>query len=197
MKACALEPKITVSEAYYNPSASNDTGLEWLKIYNPNVTSFDLSDYDLYAGKYYTFKNFTLEPEKSVMVHMNLAGINSVNDLYTGTDNQTNMGDSYGTVALFKNQTHSSATIIDFVQYGSGGHTWQSAAVSAGLWTADDFVPKVETGHSIKLASSDIDNNMSADWVDNVVLLPVVEEEENLVLSDDEDVPQISIAEAR
>lgn len=197
VKTYASDPKVTISEVYYNPLASDDTGAEWVKIYNPNEASFSLEGYDLYTGKYYTFKNFVLEPKKSVIVHINLVGLDTTDDLHTGTDNQTNMGDSYGTVALFKNQTHSSATIIDFVQFGSGGHTWQSAAVSAGIWTAGDFVPKTEVGHSMKLINIDTDNNLSTDWVDNIILLPVVEEDENTNLSDEENISQVSIAEAR
>lgn len=195
--ALASDPKITISEVCFNPSTSDDTGLEWIKIYNPNDVPVDLAGYDLYTGHYFTIKNFILDSKKMVTIHLNLTGTDSTEDLYTGTDNQGNLGDTYGTVALFKNQTHSSSTIIDFVQYGSSGHTWQSAAVSAGIWSAGDFVPKVETGHSIKLNNIEVDNNISGDWVDNTVNIPAIEEDENLILSDEEEITQIPIAEAR
>lgn len=192
----AADDPITISDVYYNPSVSDDTGLEWLKIYNPNETSYDLSGYDLYFGHYYTFNTFILAAKETVTIHINLTDTDSASEIYTGTENQGNMGDSYGTVALFKNNTHSASTIVDFVQYGSSGHTWQSAAVLAGIWTTDDFVAKVDVGHAMKLADVDIDNNLSTDWADTIIQLPVIKEE-SVVLADEEEIAQISIVEAR
>ena len=39
--------------------------------------------------------------------------------------------------------TPTASDIIDFVQYGAGGHDYESVAVSAGLWTAGDYISGV------------------------------------------------------
>ena len=39
--------------------------------------------------------------------------------------------------------TPTPSNIIDFVQYGAGGHDFESVAVSAGIWTAGDYISGV------------------------------------------------------
>lgn len=53
---------------------------------------------------------------------------------------------------------------FDYVEYGAGGQTWESDAVSAGIWTTGDFVADVVAGSSIGLKADGMDNNMSSDW---------------------------------
>ncbi|MFQ5639018.1 MAG: FlgD immunoglobulin-like domain containing protein [bacterium] len=49
----------------------------------------------------------------------------------------------------------------DFVQWGSGGLTRESVAVSKGIWTAGEFVATVAQGSSIEY---DGDGNLVEDW---------------------------------
>ncbi|MBX2818721.1 MAG: T9SS type A sorting domain-containing protein [Rhodothermaceae bacterium] len=52
--------------------------------------------------------------------------------------------------------------IIDYMQYGSAGHTREETAIEAGVWTADEFVALAGTGESLQY----FDNGMvgSGNW---------------------------------
>jgi hypothetical protein len=53
---------------------------------------------------------------------------------------------------------------MDFMEYGAGGQTWESAAVQDSLWMTGDFVPDAPEGSSIGLFPNGADNNRSTDW---------------------------------
>jgi len=155
---------VAINEILYDPTGS-DTGHEIIELYNPNSISINLTGYDLRAGGagYYTFPPFTLAPGAFVAIHINTDGTNTDTHLYTGPMG-SNMGNTAASVVLFNSTTHSSSTIVDYVGYGRGGQTWESAAVTAGLWTAGDFVPDVDAGNSINLNPDGDDNDVGADW---------------------------------
>lgn len=195
-KAADNQPRI--SKVFYNPSSSSDTGLEWIEIYNPGDTDLDMTGYDVYTGHYYTFQTFILEAKKVAKININKSGTDTQEELFTGTENQGNMSDASGSVAIFSSQSHSSSTIIDFVQYGASGKTWQSAAVSAGIWTDGDFVPNVEVSYLIELKDINIDNNLSSDWQNLEVNIPQIDENQEDEFADEGDeLPLISIQKAR
>ncbi|MBI2587681.1 PKD domain-containing protein, partial [Candidatus Azambacteria bacterium] len=74
------------------------------------------------------------------------------------------MGNTSGWAALFSSQTHSKDTIVDYVEYGAGGQTWESAAVGAGIWTAGAFLPDGDAGTSLGRTSDGKDTNAPGDW---------------------------------
>jgi len=154
---------IVISEVFYD-AVSTDTGKEWIELYNNSDSAFNLSGYELNAssGDYYSFSN-SLEAKDCLVIHWNSEGINTQSDLYTGLDVFSNMGNTSGWAALFNDSTYSSSTIVDYLEYGVAGMTWESAADSAGIWIAGDFIPNVEVGHSIEYLGS---GNTSSDWQD-------------------------------
>ncbi|MDP2696012.1 MAG: lamin tail domain-containing protein, partial [bacterium] len=100
------------------------------------------------------------------------------------------MGNTKGWVALFKstdhtNKTTASKTIIDYIEYGVVGNTWESSAVAAGIWTAGDYIPNVQMGNSLERQPTGSDTNQSLDFKDqsnptsqnsaSVTLLPTVQ----------------------
>lgn len=132
-----------------------------------------MTGYDINAtsGDYYTFPAlFTVPASAFVIIHWRTVGVDdfdfsdNVAHLYTGTSGYTaNMGNTTGWVALFNSTTHSSATIIDYMAYGAGGLTWESSAVTAGIWTAGDFASDVVEGHSLEYDGS---GDTGTDWFD-------------------------------
>lgn len=153
---------IVINEVLYDATGA-DTGKEWIEFFNEDLESINLAGYDLRAdiGNSYTFLNFILPAESYVVVHWNAVGTNTSTDLYTGDiGSGNNMGNTTGFVALFKN----TSTIIDYVEYGAGGQTWESDAVSEGIWTTGDFVADVAAGSSIGLNADGVDNNLPSDW---------------------------------
>jgi len=157
---------VVINEVLYDPEGT-DTGLEYIILYNNDNTAIDLNRYELNAvsGDYYAFPSLSLDPESFVIIHWRKEGTNTQTDLYTGTDEfDANMGNAKGWVALFNNSSHNKDTIIDYLEYGEAGRTWESTAVKAGIWTAGDFIPDVEAGKAIKLKIDGVDNNSSSDW---------------------------------
>lgn len=162
LSSSQAKANIVISEVFYD-AVGADTGKEWVELYNKSYLAFDLTGYELNAssGDYYTFSN-NLKAKDCLVIHWNSEGIDTESDLYTGLDDFLNMGNTSGWVALF-NDTHSSSTIVDYLEYGAAGKTWESAANSAGIWTEGDFIPNVEEGHSIEYLGS---GDTSSDWRD-------------------------------
>jgi len=150
-----------INEVLYDPDGV-DTGKEWVEIYNPTDTPIDMDGWDLDPSdqSYYTFKSFILLAKSYVVVHINATGTDTQSDLYAGKGNMSNTS---GVFALFDSTSHSSSTLVDYFEYGAGGQTNESKAVSAGIWTAGDSVPDVEEGHSIEYDGS---GDSSSDYFD-------------------------------
>lgn len=155
---------VVINEVFYDPIGT-DTGLEWIELYNPQPDPIDLNGYDLGASsKYFTFPSFVLASKSYVIIHWNATGENTSTELYTGINNN-NMGNSSGWVALFKNTTHSKDTIVDYIEYGVAGQSWESAAIGAGIWQEGQFVSGIKKeGESIGLKIDGEDNNSPQDW---------------------------------
>ncbi|OGI26458.1 MAG: hypothetical protein A3J76_00710 [Candidatus Moranbacteria bacterium RBG_13_45_13] len=167
---------IVITEVLYDDSSDDDTGKEWIELYNGTDGEVDMSGMDLFAttGDDFIFPGgFKLSQFSFVVVHWNLVGSDSATDLYTGTsDSFDNMGNTSGWVALFKNSTHSKDTIIDYLEYGAGGQTAESKAADAGIWTAGDFIPDVNEGYSIEKKEKDIDLNKASEFKDQSIPTP-------------------------
>jgi hypothetical protein len=171
----AAGSSVVINEVLYNPSNTNDSGLEWIKLFNPTDTPINLSGFQLNAtsGDYYTFPdNFVLGSKSFVTVHWATDGNDSGTELFTGINGFSNMGDSKGWVALFNSSTHSSRTIIDYIEYGAGGQIWESTAVNAGIWQGGAFITNASVGNSIKLKVDGEDNNLASDWMEYTLATP-------------------------
>jgi len=159
---------VVINEVFYDPTGT-DTGLEYIVLYNNDATSYVLDNHCLYASdKHFVFPSFTLGAKQQIIIHWNTNGTNTSTDLYTGTTNWSNMGNSSGSVALFLNYNnpHNSLNIIDFIQYIKK-ETWESAATDAGIWTANTFIPNISVpGKAIKLQTNGTDNNLPSDWTE-------------------------------
>lgn len=151
---------VVVNEVLFDP-ADTDTGLEKIELYNPDAAGADLSGWELYPDGigYFTFPSvFSLSPKAFVAIHLRTSGMSDAVNLYhPGVT--SNLGNSSGSIALFKPGGRSKDTIVDFVRYHTPGgaerKTWESAAAEAGLWQAGAFVDtsSLAEGNSIGLTS--------------------------------------------
>ncbi|MCJ7829655.1 lamin tail domain-containing protein [Patescibacteria group bacterium] len=168
--------RATISEVLYDPSGT-DTGKEFIEIYNSGGYALDMTGYVLHIDgggtNDYIFPSFTLNSGSIVLVHVNSTGTNTATDLYW--NNGLNMGDSSGSVVLFKQLPKDSTTIIDFVQWGAANQDGEAKAILAvpPIWVDNAFVPDVVETHSIELIGK-IDNNLINDWQDQSVPTPGV-----------------------
>jgi hypothetical protein len=158
---------VVINEVMYDPSGT-DTGKEWIELYNKGDSDINMMGYCLYAsGEHYVFEEFTLNSGSFVVIYWNKDGTDNNTDLYSGTTGWSNMGNTKGSVVLFNTHiSHTQNTIIDFIQYGEGGQTWESAAMGAGIWTEDDFISDVEEEHSIARHAPGHDSNSPDDFYD-------------------------------
>ena len=146
----------TAGEANIVINEINDN--DEVEITNTGDASLDISDYWLCDFPAYTqLGNLTivcgddlvLEPGEIVTVNagFDLSSADGEMGLYTSN--------SFG----------SSAAMIDYVEWGSTGHTRSSVAVAAGIWTTGDFVAAFSADNSLEY---DGEGDASTDWSEDV-----------------------------
>ncbi|MDI6739851.1 MAG: lamin tail domain-containing protein [Candidatus Edwardsbacteria bacterium] len=156
---------VVINEVAYFMDPSGDAGKEWIELFNPDTTAIDLSGYQLHPGRTprYTFpQDYTLEQRSFVVVHLRLTGHNTSTDLFEGTAPTSNMPNTKGSVSLFTNEYP--AVIVDFIQYGAAGQTYEATAAKYSIWTKDSFATAVPCGYSLGLTADGVDSNQAADW---------------------------------
>ncbi|OHA09507.1 MAG: hypothetical protein A3B37_00785 [Candidatus Sungbacteria bacterium RIFCSPLOWO2_01_FULL_59_16] len=145
----AASAAVVINEILFDPAGA-DTGLESIELYNPDAAAQDLSGWELYPDGigYFIFPNgFSLSPGSFVAIHLRASGTNDAANLYHSSPT-SNMGNSSGSLALFRPGGRGAETIVDFVRYHNAAKdppaaerkTWESAAVEAGLWVAGELV---------------------------------------------------------
>ncbi len=162
---------VVINEVLFYPSSSGDTGLEKIELYNNGVTGVSVSGWELYPDKagYFVFPSgFSITSHGFVTVHLKISGTANAANLYHESTNSSNMGNSSGSVALFSESGHPSASIVDFVRYHKPGSseskTWESAASTVGLWTAGQFVDiaALAAGSSIAFSADGVRGGASS-----------------------------------
>ena len=159
--------QVVINEVFYD-AEGDDTGCEWIELYNKSDQEVDLSGYELCArssGGNYRFESFVLPGHAFVLLHWNSSGTNRDIHLYTGTSGMKNISNSRGSIALFGDSTHTADSICDFMQWGEGSHTFESLAVTAEIWTDEDFVPCCQAGFSLEY---DGYGDSSSDWMQQI-----------------------------
>jgi len=131
---------VHITEVLFNPAGA-DTGGEYVVIKNEGAEAKNLAGWQLYPDGigYFTFPLFSLEAGASVKVFLRQSGSNSSTALYHQTP-AANMGNTSGSIALFSGTQHDASTLVDFVQYGRSGETWETSADEAGLWIKGEFI---------------------------------------------------------
>ncbi len=155
---------IVINEIFTNPTG-DDTGLEWIELYNPTAQNVDLTGWQLGADKYFTIPSFNLADGSFVLIHWRIDGNNNSNNIFTGSQaTLDNLGNKSGYVALFTAGKRGKETIADYIEYGEAGKTWESTAQTAGIWQAGQFVDAPGEGQSLGLKQDGQDQNLTSDW---------------------------------
>ncbi len=163
----ALGAGAVINEILFNP-AGDDTGAEWVEVYNAGDVPQDLTGWQLYpdGAGYFSFPaGFSLGAKKFVVVHLRASAANTAADLYDAASS-ANMSNTAGSAALFSGTPRGRDTIKSFVQWGRGGETWESAAADAGLWQKGLFVATTSAaeGLSIGLSSDGVAAGYERAW---------------------------------
>ncbi|MEX1188807.1 MAG: hypothetical protein WED33_06070, partial [Bacteroidia bacterium] len=119
---------------------------------NTGLSMVDISSYYLCDFPTYTqISNLTLVSGSTMLAPGALVVIGGWNI----DENDSELG-------LYSSPNYSSAAaIVAYVEWGSSGHQRSSVAQSAGIWTANNFVPSFFTGQSIAYSGAGI---TSASW---------------------------------
>lgn len=148
---------VKINEVLYD-AVGVDTGKEWIELVNSGEYDVYIGGWDLDPAQigYYTIPassgtwDGTLDAGSFVVIHVRASGTDTATDLYHSSPT-TNMGDTSASVQLYSSTSHTSNTIIDFMEYGAGTQTGEGTAVTAGIWRTAYYTPDVDAGHSIGL----------------------------------------------
>ncbi|MDZ4699715.1 MAG: FlgD immunoglobulin-like domain containing protein [Rhodothermales bacterium] len=113
---------------------------KWVELYNAGDSAEDVSE--LYLCNFPTYSQI------STLTILEGAMVIPAGGHLVVAFNALGSGD--GEVGLYtSNAFTSAAAMADYMQYGSAGHTRESVAVMAGVWTAGAFVPAAESGATL------------------------------------------------
>lgn len=131
---------VQISEVQFNP-VGTDTGAEYIAIRNSGSTSEQLNGWQLYPDGigYFVFGDVSLAAGSTLTIRLRTSGTGAAGEIFHSTAT-SNMGNTSGSVALFNSSDRSASTMVDFVEWGKAGETWESAADSAGIWAKGNFV---------------------------------------------------------
>jgi len=156
-----------LNEILYDPTGG-DAGKQLIEIKNIGDATADISGwwFCTLAFQYTQLPSGVTIPAGGIIViHVGGSEANTSTDIFLS--NMSSLNTSESDLSLYIDSPFTSSdNIRDFVQWGSDGNGRESVAVSAGIWTAGDFVADVAEGHSIEF---DGDGNSSSDWTDQPV----------------------------
>lgn len=160
---------VVINEVLFDPTGT-DTGLEKIELYNPDGAAADMSNWELYPAGigYFVFPGgFSLPSGSFVTIHLRASGTDDAVNLHHPSASG-NMGNSSGSIVLFRPGGRSADTIVDFVRYHKPGSseskTWEPAAAAAGLWVTGQYVDVggIVEGASIGLAADGVRGGTAA-----------------------------------
>jgi hypothetical protein len=157
-----LFARVRVAEVHYDPMGA-DGGLEWIELMNQGAQSVDLDGWLLDAdGPNLILPHWLLEPGQAFVVHVNAPAASPPHEGEVWFS-ESNMGNTHGFVGLWRGVGQALELIEDYMEYGAGGHSWESQAVESGLWLEGEFAPDVDAGHSLLLSNGQVG---AAAWSD-------------------------------
>ncbi len=113
---------------------------KWVELYNAGDSAEDVSELYLCNFPAYSQISTLMVLEGAMVIPAGGHLVVAFNAL----------GDGDGEVGLYtSNAFTSAAAMADYMQYGSAGHTRETVAVMAGVWTAGTFVPAAEAGATL------------------------------------------------
>ncbi len=182
--ARASELKVIINEVMFNPKGGDNNPLnpetfEWIELKNISGTAQNISTWSLRAGTYYALSSLISPiPANGFVVIYEGSGTNANADFSNGNvaylymnKNGSQLGDSYGDVALYSSAMKNKDTIADYIDYGKiTNSTNYIHAVSAGIWIADDFIIPSLENKSLELKLDAKASHSSLDWQESYII---------------------------
>ncbi|MCK4613891.1 MAG: lamin tail domain-containing protein, partial [Thermoplasmata archaeon] len=151
---------VLVNEVMFNPEG-NDSGKEWIELYNPGNSSVNLSGYKVVNknNESFTIQNFTLTNESYVVIYFT-SGTNNTTAIFTGT-NITFLNNTNESLML----NNSNIIGIDFLCWG-GTSELEQIASNNGIWVNGTYISLsgYDEGDSLARDKNSTDTNTIYDW---------------------------------
>ena len=149
--------QVRINEVGYN-GVDYEGAAKWVELYNAGETDVDVSSLILCNIPMYPVIN-TLAVLGGGSTTIPAGGYLVVA--------WSDLGDADAEVGLYKENSFgafgNADNILDYMQYGAGGHGRETVAETAGFWTAGEFVAAAEAGMSLQLV--DVDSTGAANWI--------------------------------
>ena len=145
--------QVVIHEVFYDPEGS-DTGAEWIELKNTGVEAVSLEGWLVDAsGPNLVLPAVSLPAGELLLLHTNAESAQPPQGFELWYD-AANMGNTHGFVGLWSTDQQQVDCLVDYMEYGQAGHSWESQAVEAGLWVVDGFATDVESGQSLLRTSA-------------------------------------------
>lgn len=147
---------VTIEEVLADPTGAN-AGQQWIELFNQTGSVADIGGWAIANGTdSYTFPfGFKVNPGQRVLLHVAQAGINTNTDHFA--PNFQVLDSSKGSLALLR----SGSDLVDFVQWGQSGLSFEQAAELVAEWQSGDFTNIAPEGKSLDYDGS---GNDSSAW---------------------------------
>ncbi|MDP2360974.1 MAG: lamin tail domain-containing protein [bacterium] len=145
---CTARAGIHFNEVCYDPEGV-DTGQEWIELINTGTEPVSLDGWLLDCnGPNLILPAVQLGPGQVLVIHNNAV------EALPHTQQEVwfagpSLGNTHGFLGLWRSDAQNLGNLVDYLQYGQVGHSWEGQAIEAGLWPAGAFLPDVEQGHSL------------------------------------------------
>lgn len=139
---------IRINEICYDP-AGTDAGLEWVELVNTGPAPQDLGGWLMDCnGPNLILPPVLLAPGQVLVIHNNASADQPPAGLEVWFA-AASLGNTHGFLGLWSTESQVLEALVDYMEYGSPGHSWEGQAVEQGCWPAGEFLPDVEQGHSL------------------------------------------------
>jgi hypothetical protein len=135
---------VTIEEVLADPQGQN-AGAQYIELFNQTGSVADIGGWVIANGTdSYTFPfGFKVNPGQRVLVHVSQAGANNGTDQFAPSFQPLDAGQ--GSLALLR----SGSDVVDFVQWGSSGLSFEQAADLVSEWQIGDFAAAAPEGSSL------------------------------------------------
>jgi len=140
---------IRFNEVCYDP-AGTDADQEWIELINTGQDAENLEGWMLDCnGPNLVLPALVLGPGQVLVIHGNATVAQEPVGLELWFA-ATSLNNSHGFLGLWRNANQNVEGLVDYMEYGNAGHSWEGVAIEAGVWPLGGYLPDVEQGHSLR-----------------------------------------------
>lgn len=147
---------VTIDEVLADPIGP-DAGNQYIELFNQTGSVADIGGWVIANGTdSYTFPfGFKVDAGERVLLHVSMAGSNTATDHFAPSFQA--LDSSKGSLALLR----AGSDLVDFVQWGQSGLSFEQAADLVAEWQSGDFTLVAPEGSSLDYDGS---SNQSSAW---------------------------------